>query len=355
MNNTKSKIVAYGLLLVLVLLIAGAWLLNSLIFKKSVGKQQSSEPSQSPVIAADEKLNSRNDRKMPLDLESLVSRLNTSINVYGRVVDQFGEPVAGASVILRPHNRLQDSYGKRTVTTDADGRFSADGLYGNALGISAEKEGYLRIPAYSSVSSSASLSYDRGSSGTGNQFSVPTNPIVLELLKIGATEPMVHVDKKRWKLALDGTTQTIALNSEEGQGAHKIEFRFSSNWNKLPMDNEINSRLFDWSFEIRVPRGGLIWDESDAKFEAPASGYKEVVRYEYPSTLPREEWKRFQKGRYFVRFADDTYGRIQFQIDGSSDRSPLYMESWLNLTPSSRNLATENMIINVMESVESGR
>lgn len=355
MNNTKSKIVAYGLLLVLVLLLAGAWLFNSPISEKSVGKQKSSEPGQSQVVTADEKLNSKNDRKMPLDLESLISRLNTSIKVYGRVVDQFGDPVAGANVRLSPINRLQDSYGKKTVTTDADGRFFADGLYGNALGISAEKEGYLRIPELSDVASGALLDYERGGRGTGDQFSVPSNPIVLELLKIGPTEPMVHVKKKHWKLSLDGTPQTIALNSKEGQGTHKIEFRFASNWIKLPMDNEINSKLFDWSFEIHVPGGGLIWDKSDAKFEAPAAGYKEVVRYEYPSTLPREEWKRFQHGRYFVKFPDDTYGRIQFQIDGSSDRSPLYMESWLNLTPGSRNLANENMIINVMESVESGR
>jgi Carboxypeptidase regulatory-like domain len=341
-------------LVVLVFLLAGAWLLYGPYSKNAVGKRSSSMPSQSQVAAADEKLESRNDRKMPLDLESLISSLNTSIKVYGRVIDQFGNPVAGANVNLNPINRLQDSYGERTVIADADGRFSADGLYGKTLGISVAKEGYLRIPALSSTSSSASLNYTGGSS-KGDKYSVPSNPIILELLKIGPTEPMVHVGEKRWKLPLDGTPQLIALNSKEGQGTHKIEFRFASNWNKLPMDNEINSKRFDWSFEIRIPGGGFAWDESDAKFEAPTFGYKEVVRYDYPATTPRAEWKRFQKGRYFVKFPDDTYGRIQFQIDGSSDLSPLYMESWLNLTLGSRNLATENMIINVMGSVEHAR
>jgi hypothetical protein len=295
------------------------------------------------------------NEELPADPESLTALLNTSIEIYGQVVDQFGDPVPNANVMLRPINRFQDSYGEREIFTDNKGFFSAKGLYGKSLGITVSKKGYLRIPALSSVSSTAMLSYERIGSGTGDRHSVPSNPIVLDLLKIGPTEPMVHVDKKRWKLPLDGTAQTIALNSIEGQGTHKIDFRFASNWNKLPMDNEINSKLFDWSFEIRVPGGGLIWDESDTKFEAPASGYKEVVRYEYSATMPRDEWKRVQRGRYFVRFADNTYGRIQFDIDGGSDRRPLYMESWLNLTPGSRNLATKNMIINVMESVEPGR
>jgi hypothetical protein len=289
-------------------------------------------------------------------LQALLDSYKHSIALYGKVVDQFGEAVPDATVEIFVHSEyFGDKSGTDAVLkTDKEGKFSINGLTGGAIGASAMKEGYLRIPPLSSISSSASLSYT-GGGGTGDKHSVPANPIVLVLLKIGPTEPMVHVDKKRWKLPLDGTPQIIALNSKEGQGTHKIEFRFSSNWNKLPMDNEINSKLFDWSFEIRIQGGGLIWDESDAKFEAPASGYKEVVRYEYPATMPRDEWKRVQRGRYFVRFPDNTFGRIQFDIDGGSDRRPLYMESWLNLTPGSRNLATKNMIINVMESVESGR
>src|SRR5690606_16063973 len=112
---------------------------------------------------------------------------------------------------------------------------------------------------------------------------------------------------------------------------------------------------FDWSFELHVPGGGFIWDETDLEFEAPVSGYEEVVRYEYTATMPRDQWKRVQRGRYFVRFSDNSYGRIQFEIDGASDRMPLRLESWLCLTPDSRNLATENMIISVIGGPESGR
>lgn len=286
--------------------------------------------------------------KLPADPESLTAMLNTSIEIYGQVVDQFGDPVPSANVMLRPINRFQDSYGEREIFTDENGYFSAKGLYGKTLGITVSKDGYLRIPALSSLSSSASLSYT-GGDGTGDRHATPSNPLILELLKIGPTEPMIHVGKKRWKLPLDGTPQVIALNTEEGQGVHQIQFRLRSSTHirELPGNNAYTP--FDWSFEIRVPGGGFAWDESDAKFEAPQFGYNETIRYEYPATMPREEWKRLRRGRYFVKFADGTYGRIQFEIDGGSDRKPLNMESWLSLKPGSRNLASENMIIEKME------
>ena len=285
--------------------------------------------------------------------QKLMESDNHPVALYGKVVDQFGDPVAGATVeiSLYPVDISNGTGPDGGLRTDDEGRFSISGLTGSSISATAMKDGYLRVPPLSSFSSGANLYYS-GGDGSGDRHADPTNPVVLRLLKVVQPEPMIHVGKKRWKLPLDGTPRRIALDSEEGTGVHQIEFRFSSNWNKLPMDNEINSKRFDWSFELRVPGGGFAWDESDVKFEAPEAGYKEVVRYEHLATDPEGEWLRFQDGRYFVRFPNDTYGRIQFSIDGGSDRMPLYMESWLNLNPGSRNLATERMIIKVMDSKE---
>ncbi len=292
-----------------------------------------------------------------MGLQALLDSYKHPIVLYGKVVDQFGQAVPDARVRIYVHSEaLNEETGIDEVVlkTDKEGKFSIKGFTGARISVSVTKQGYLPIPALSSISSSDILEYSGGDC-RGDQHSVPSNPIVLDLLKIGPTDPMVHVDKDLWQLPIDGTPRIIALNSKDGLGNHKIEFRYVSNWNKLPRDNFINSKLFDWSFEIRVPGGGFIWDESDMKFEAPAADYKEVVRYEYSATMPRDEWKASQRGRYFVKFADNTFGRIQFVIEGASDFNPLMMESWLNLSPGSRNLATENMIINVVESKEPGR
>jgi hypothetical protein len=90
----------------------------------------------------------------------------------------------------------------------------------------------------------------------------------------------------------------------------------------------------------RIPGGGFVWNDGDYNFEAPESGYKESIRYDYPARLSRDKWKRFQNGRYFVKFADGSHARIRLDIDGGSDRRPLAMTSWLSLKPGSRNLAS---------------
>ena len=155
---------------------------------------------------------------------------------------------------------------------------------------------------------------------------------------------MAYTEQKRWSLLVDGTPRKIALDSNDGIGPHQIEFRFMSDWNKLPADNEINSKRYDWSFEARIPGGGFLKDASEYNFEAPPDGYQESIKIAYPSTMDPAQWKRFRFGRYFVKFADGSYGRLRFSIDGASDSNDgaLSMTSWLNLTPGSRNLASKH-------------
>ena len=286
-------------------------------------------------------------------LQALMDSQNHPIALYGKVVDQFGEAVPGATVeiFLYPVSTPNGSGSDGGVRTDQDGKFSITGLRGSSLGASAMKDGYLRVPPLNSFSSSVSLDFN-GEDGSGDRHANPSNPVILKLLKVGPVEPMIHIRKKRWKLPLDGTPKMIALDSEEGRGVHQIEFRFLSDTHIRSFPGNDAATKFDWSFEIRVPGGELAWDESDVRFEAPKSGYREMVRYAHSGANPSGEWKRVQEGRYFVKFPDETFGRVQFSIDGGSDRRPLYMESWLNLKPGSRNLATENMVIKKMESKE---
>ena len=150
---------------------------------------------------------------------------------------------------------------------------------------------------------------------------------------------MMYVECKNRMLPLDGTVRSIALDSEKGEGPHQIDFRFKSERNNLP-ERSSRSTPFDWSFEARIPGGGFIWNDSEYNFEAPESGYKETIRVEYKADMPKEKWMNYVNGRFFVKFADGSYGRIRFSIDGIEDRVPLNLGSWLCLKPGSRNLAT---------------
>jgi len=274
-------------------------------------------------------------------VSKFLDAFETPIELHGKVIDQHGAPVSGASITLTPTDSPfgDGSRSKTVIFSDAEGKFSVKGLKGASMGVRAEKEDYMPIPRMGGPASSSTVEYT-GDAQTGKIHTNPATPLILKLHKVGPTDPIIYVGKKRWRLPADGTTVKIALDSDKGIGDHQIEFRFWSDWNKLPKNNEMYGKLYNWTFEAQITGGGFIWNDEDFNFEAPEFGYKEMIRYDNPSNLTREQWKRVQSGRYFVKFPDGTHARIEFSIDGSSDLRPLSMASWMNLKPGSRNLAS---------------
>lgn len=272
---------------------------------------------------------------------AFLDAFESPIELHGKVIDQHGDPVPCASITLTPTDSpFGDGSRSRTVVfSDEKGVFSVKGLKGASMGVRAEKTDYMAVPRFGGLASSATIGYS-GDAKTGKIHSNPATPLLLKLHKVGPTEPVIYVERRNWKLPMDGSPHRIALDSQNGDGEHQIEFRFWSDWSSLPKDNEINSKRYRWTFEARIPGGGFIWNDGAFSFEAPETGYKEMIRYHNPADLPRDEWKRVQHGRYFVKFSDGTHARIEFDIDGSSDWSPLRMASWMNLRPGSRNLAS---------------
>jgi hypothetical protein len=274
---------------------------------------------------------------------AFLGAFKSPIELYGKVMNQHGSPVAGATIKLSPVDRPfgDDSNSAMTLVSDAAGEFSVKGKQGFAMGVRAAKDGYMTLPPLGGRTSSVMISY--GEDGVmGKRYSNPTTPLVLTLHEIGPVDPIFYVERTNRKLPVDGTLRAIALDSEKGQGDHKIEFRFKSDWSKLPKNNEMYGKRYDWSLEARIPGGGFLESDSDYKFEAPETGYQETIKIEYSATMPLGQWRRSQAGRYFVKFPDGSYGRIRFSIDASTDSAPLNMTSWLNLKPGSRNLSSND-------------
>jgi len=165
-------------------------------------------------------------------------------------------------------------------------------------------------------------------------------PILFTLHKLGPMEPLVWVDNKRRKLPVDGTPYIIALDSENGKGTHQIEFRLrSERAMQLNKNEPFTPGQYAWDFEMKIPGGGFIASKSDFNLEAPDQGYQERIRISYTKETPN--WRQAYNGKYFVRFSDGTHGRIKFSIYGDTNRSPLWMSSWFNAKPGSRNLTTD--------------
>ena len=276
-------------------------------------------------------------------VRDFINAYKTPIEFYGKVIDQHGEAVGGASIKILPVNNAfgtSDSSSDFEIASDANGLFSVTNMKALSIGIIVTKEGYLTLGDHGLGKPASSRSIDFGLSDTkGKQFKDPNSPTLFTLHKIGPVEPLVYVDDQLWNLPVDGKPRNIALDSEKGIGSHQIEFRFLSGWNQIPSGKRYGKR-YDWRLEAHIPGGGFIKNGSDYNFEAPEDGYVETIKFEYAASMPQEQWKRSRNERYFVKFADGTHGRIRFSIDGSSDMSPLLMTSWMNLKPGSRNLAS---------------
>lgn len=270
----------------------------------------------------------------------------TSINLYGKVVDQHGDPVVGATVNLSPVDGAfaDQSHSKTIAVTDNNGLFSVTDKVGSAIGVRASKDGYMSYPGLPGQPlSGTTVDYAFQAEG-GKRYSNPSTPLILTLLKIGSVDPVFYVKAKRWRLALDNTPRRIALDSEDGKGNHSIEFRLKSDWTTLPNTNERYGMIYDWSFEAKIPGGGFVQVDSDYKFEAPETGYQESIQLGSLASLPKEEWKRSMQRRYFVKFPDGSYGRIFLNLNAGTDAEsgPLNMTSWLNLKLGSRNLSSND-------------
>ncbi len=274
-------------------------------------------------------------------LKQFFGAFKTSINLYGKVIDQHGDPVVGATVNLTPVDRAfaDQSKSRTIVVTDSSGLFSVTDKVGSAIGVRAYKEGYMTYPGLPGQPlSGTTVDYAFQAEG-GKRYSNPSTPLILTLLKVGPVDPVFYVKNVTWGLALDGTPRKIALDSEKGKGSHIIEFRLRSDWTTLPNTNERYGMIYDWNFEAKIPGGGFVQVDSDYKFEAPETGYQESIQFGSLASLPKDKWTRSIKRRFFVKFADGSFGRIFLDVDAGSD-GPLNMTSWLNLKPGSRNLSS---------------
>jgi len=87
-----------------------------------------------------------------------------------------------------------------------------------------------------------------------------------------------------------------------------------------------------------VPNGGLIARKDAFEFEAPEGGYLPSDSVEMPATLGNQ-WRSSAERSYFVRFDDETFGRVELEMQAGGDHFVVW-KSFLNPKAGSRNLET---------------
>ena len=242
---------------------------------------------------------------------------------YGKVVDQSGQPIEGATILGYLHFIVgmdADRMEKHLTTTDSNGDFELTGLKGEHLGAMPTKPGY--------IFKSGADSYRLPANG---QKTSRDNRAIYVMRKLQGAEPMVHA-KVHAYVPCDGTATSYDILT--GRKAANGDLVLSLT--RTPVD--INrGRPFDWKATVELPNGGGVIPINETyPNEAPAEGYEPRLTVEMPAQT--KGWDAaFERSYYFK--TGKVYGRMTVSIQADFQPPPTSFDVEIYANPSgSRNL-----------------
>lgn len=262
-------------------------------------------------------------------MEQVREAFQTPIVFYGKVVDEAGSPVPNAEVKLSPTDKpWSETATYYRTTSDVQGLFSLTGAHGVDLAVWVAKEGY-----YSTAKSKGIFAYG-GAATTADKARLPTldRPAIFVLKTMGATVPLMHLDRRSVVVPKNGTPTEIDLVSGAtvpvGKGNLRVEV-----WTQ---DDARNAEgHYGWRCRVSVPGGGLAERRGAYDFEAPSDGYLSSVELSMTPAAPT--WRDDATQEYFARLADGRFMRFYFRILTGGAHF-FQIEAYLNPERGNRNL-----------------
>ena len=222
-----------------------------------------------------------------------VKEKNGNVEFFGKVVDQDGQPIEGATIMATSRQYVESlkeqvAHGggkvdtkKIELKTDADGLFKVSGYRARNLRFeSVEKTGYTsssKLPGGFTFSPSYSTQHQPDAA----------EPVIFPMWKQGTTEPIV---KKHWqkRVVPDGRIYSFDLRNNrviEGEEAGDLRIRVTADYNSTT-----GTTNYPWTIEIEAPGGGIVATDDPYPYRAPESGYES--RFSWNSTNPTGKWTR---------------------------------------------------------------
>jgi hypothetical protein len=253
---------------------------------------------------------------LALSMDSVSPDDKSPMDTYGKVVDQDGQPVAGATVHGYLEFEDKDKEDKHDTTTDALGNFNFLGLHAKGLTLVVEKVGY-------------EGSYRGRPSG---YVPDPNNPVVLQMWKLKGAEPMNHATLHAY-IPCDGAVTRFDLLT--GKKNPNGGLFVSLTRNPLSI---IKGKAFDWTLTLQITNGGFQAITNIYPNEAPADGYQSnmIFHYEANST----NWTpQIQPQLYFKGENGQVYGRMTLKVMADFQPPPTLFDAEIYANPNgSRNL-----------------
>jgi hypothetical protein len=124
--------------------------------------------------------------------EGLAALNDEDVVFYGKAVDQFGSPVASATVAgsVQVNNGTRVGADKISLLTDDNGLFTISGYKGKALGINISKPGYVM------ATTNTRFVYSLLWSESERHNPEESNPVVVKMWKLQGAEPLKGIDQR---------------------------------------------------------------------------------------------------------------------------------------------------------------
>lgn len=244
-----------------------------------------------------------NDRRWPIYWKKREQDRNfewkTAIEFYGKVLDQDGNPVAGATADIVWTDMSPDGSSHMAVTSDGTGLFSVTGISGKHLTVRVTKDGYLR-----ETSKGRSAFEFVGFWEPTYYESDRNNPVIFYLRKKGEPAPLVSSEGKF--VLTFGTPSPIPMPPSTGTPSPIKITVFES-----------DAKTRKWQAHISVDDGGIVPALEEFPFEAPQEGYQSSLDLNQGSPHP-PGWQDLHEGGWFYIKTRQGYGLLKLrQIRGN--------------------------------------
>ena len=244
-------------------------------------------------------------------ISQMVKVFSYPIEFYGKVVDENGEPVGGATATYSTFSKMFEDSEKLSVQSASNGLFAIN-AQGGSIFVSVSKSGYYRT----------------GESQKGFGYAVPSTyppadnpdePAVFYLRKRGESEPLIYVGRRQYEVPPDGSKVSVNLRKGSLQLWDEGPFYVQS-W--IDAENMNEAGHFDWRFKFTIPGGGFLERVDQFSFLAPENGYEESVEFRMTQSI-NEKWKFSQHRDFFVKLKNGTFSRVKITLHPSPNISPI--------------------------------